>query len=100
MKTRFDLDFSNFCARYLLVENSKTTSLKERKFKMKEYLRCEEALSLLKLKVKMSDLIANYKGKYTDLLCRGRGSHEENIERLLDCPNFYQIPKIGNYRKM
>ena len=67
---------------------------KDSKLKMKEYLRCEEASSLLKLKLKMSGLIANYKGKYTDSLCRGCGSHEEYIERLLDCPNFYQIPKM------
>ena len=61
---------------------------------MKEYLRCEEASSLLKYELKFADLIANYKEKYTDSFCRRCGSHEEYIERLLDCPNFYQKPKI------
>ena len=63
------------------------------KFGMKEYLGCEEASSLLKLKLNMVDLRANYKGKYTDSLCRRCGSHEEYIEHLWDSPNFYQRPK-------
>ena len=37
---------------------------------MKEYLGYEEASSLVKLKLNMVDLRANYKGKYTDSLCR------------------------------
>ena len=52
------------------------------KFEMKEYLGCEEASSLLKLKLNMVDLRANYKGKYADSLCRRCGSHEEYIEHL------------------
>ena len=55
---------------------------------------CEEASSPLKFKINKADLIATYKGKYTDLLCRGCGSHEGYIECLLDFPNFYQIPKM------
>ena len=95
---RSDLHFSNFCARCLLVGNkvkiiSQLTS-KDSKFTAKEYLRCEEASSPLKLKLKKADLIATYKGKYTDSLCRGCGSHEGYIECLLDFPNFYQIPKM------
>ena len=61
---------------------------------MKEYLKCEKASSLLKLELKLADLIANYKGKYTDSFCRRCGSHVEYIERLFDCPDFYQKPKI------
>ena len=61
---------------------------------MKEYLRFEEASSLLKLKLKLADLKGNYIGKFTDSFCRRCGCHEEYIERLLDCPNFYQKPKI------
>ena len=56
---------------------------------MKEHLRCAEASSLLTFELKFADLIANYKRKYTDSFCKRCGSHEEYIERLLDCPNFY-----------
>ena len=78
------------------IKNMKKTKLrfiKDSKFGMKEYLGCEEASSLLKLKLNMVDLRANYKGKYTDSLCRRCGSHEEYIEHLWDCPNFYQRPE-------
>ena len=61
---------------------------------MKEYLRCEDASSLLKFELKFADLIANYRRKYTGSFCKRCGFHEELIERLLDCPNFYQKPKI------
>ena len=64
------------------------------KFGRKDYLGCEEAASLLKLKLNMVDLRAKYKGKYTDCLCRRCGSHEEYNEHLLDCPNFYKKPKM------
>ena len=77
------------------IRNNKKTKLRfinGNKFEMKEYLGCEEASSLLKLKLNMVDLRANYKGKYTDSLCRRCGSHEEYIEHLWDCPSFYQKP--------
>ena len=50
-------------------ENYKKTNLrfiKNSKFPMTEYLRCEEASLLMKLKLKIADLMSNYKGKYTD----------------------------------
>ena len=51
-------------------KNTKLRFIKSNKFGMKEYLRCEEASSLLKLKLNMIDLRANYKGKYINSLCR------------------------------
>ena len=47
------------------------------KFEMKEYIGCGEASSLLKIKLNIVNLRANYKGKYTDSLCRRCGPHEE-----------------------
>ena len=78
------------------IKDNKKTKLifnKGSKFEMKEYLGCEEALSLLKLEINMVDLRRNYKGKYTDSLCRRCGLHEECLEQLWDCPCFYQKPK-------
>ena len=77
------------------IRNNKKTKLRfinGNKFEIKEYLGCEEASSVLKLKLNMVDLRANYKGKYTDSLCRRCGSHEEYIEHLWNCPSFYQKP--------
>ena len=62
------------------IRNNKKNKLRfinGNKFEMKEYLGCEEASSLLKLKLNMVDLRAKCKGKYTDSLCRRCGSHEE-----------------------
>ena len=75
-------------------KKAKLRFIKGSKFEMKEYLGCEEASSLLKLKLNMVDLRANYKGKYTESLCRRCGFHEEYVEHLLDCPRFYQKPKM------
>ena len=78
-----------------IKSNSKTKFgfFKGNKFKMKD-LGCEDAPSLLKLKLNMVDLRANYKEKYSDSLCRRCGAHEEYIEHLWDCPSFYQKPKM------
>ena len=79
------------------IKDNKKTKLrfiKGSKFEMKEYLGCEQASSLLKLKLNMVDLRANYKGKYSDSLCRRCGLHEEYLEHLWDCPYFYQKPKV------
>ena len=62
------------------IKDNKKTKLrfiKGGKFEMKEYLRCEEASSLLKLTLNMVDLRANYKRKYTDSLYRRCRLHEE-----------------------
>ena len=48
---------------------------------------------------KMADLIANYKGKYTDSFCKRFGSHEELIERLLDFPIYIEKPKSESTRQ-
>ena len=76
------------------IKKTKLRFVKGSQFGMKEYLGCEEASSLLKLKLNMVNLRANYKGKYTDSLCRRCGFYEEYIEHLWDCPNFYQKPKM------
>ena len=68
------------------IKDNKKTKLrfiKGSKFEMKEYLGCEQASSLLKLKLNMVDLRANYKGKYTDSLCRRCGLHEEYLRTLM-----------------
>ena len=69
-----------------IKNNSKTKLrfIKGSKFEMKEYLGCEDTSFLLKLKLNMVDLRANYKGKYSDSLCRRCGAHEEYIEHLWD----------------
>ena len=85
----------------IIIENNirnnskaKLRFIKGSKFEMKEYLGCEDASSLLKLKLNMVDLRVNYKGKYSDSLCRRCWAHEEYIENLWDCPSFYQKPKM------
>ena len=84
------------------IKKTKLWFLKGSKFGMKEYIGCEEASSLLKLKLNMVDLRANYKGKYTDSdsLCRRCGSHEEHIEHLWDCPNFIKTQDEKRLVKM
>ena len=49
-------------------KKTKLRFIKGSMFEMKEYLGCEQASSLLKLKVNMVDLRANNKGKYIDSL--------------------------------
>ncbi len=48
----------------------------------------------------MTDLKANYKGKYDNTSCRRCGSHEENIEHIWQCKKFKrELPDIKNIFK-
>ena len=85
------------------VKNSvktKTRFVKNGKFEMKEYIKHKKGPTLLKLKLNMSDLKANYKGKYDNTSCRRCGLHEENIEHLWQCKKFKrQHPEMENILK-
>ena len=48
----------------------------------------KKGATLLKLKLNMTDLKANYKGKYDNISCGRCGLHEENLEHLWQCEKF------------
>lgn len=68
---------------------TKLRFIKGSKFEMKEYLRCVEASSILKLNLNVVDQRANYKGKCTASLCRRCGSPAEYVENLWDCQKYF-----------
>ena len=73
------------------VENSDITKMrfiKKGNFGIKEYIKHKKGPTLLKLKLNMTDLKANYKGKYGNISCRRCGLHEENLEHLWRCEKF------------
>ena len=55
---------------------------------IKEYIKHKKGPMLLKLKINMTDLEANYKGKYDNISCQRCGLHEENLEHLWQCEKF------------
>ena len=67
---------------------TKLRLIKDNCFGKKEYITHKDAANLLLLKLNMTDLKANYKGKHEDTLCRRCGAQEENIEHLFHCQNF------------
>ena len=67
------------------VKNSHKTKMrfvKKGNFGIKEYIKHKKGPMLLKLKLNMTDLKANYKGKYNNISFRWCGLHEENLEHL------------------
>ena len=71
---------------------TKLRLIKDNCFGKKEYIAHKDAANLLSLKLNMTDLRANYKGKHEDTLCRRCGAQEENIEHLFHCQNFKEKP--------
>ena len=71
---------------------TKLRLIKDNCFGKKEYITHKDAANLLLLKLNMTDLKANYKGKHEDTLCRRCGAQEENIEHLFHCQNFKEKP--------
>ena len=53
-----------------------------RSFGLKQYIKHSEAPKLLKLKLNMVDLKANFRGKNANAFCRRCGDHEEYVEHL------------------
>ena len=49
---------------------------------IKEYIKHKKGPMLLKLKLNMTDLKANFKGKYDNISCRRCGLHEENEKNI------------------
>ena len=52
---------------------------------MIEYVKCKEGSLLLKVKLNMVELKANYKGKFRNTRCRRCGTQDEYIEHLWEC---------------
>ena len=71
---------------------TKLRLLKDNCFGRKQYIAHKDAANLLLLKLNMTDLKANYKGKYEDVMCRRCGAQEENIEHLFHCQKFKEKP--------
>ena len=71
---------------------TKLRLIKDNCFGKKDYIAHKDAANLLLLKLNMTDLKANYKGKHEDTLCRRCGAQEENIEHLFHCQNFKEKP--------
>ncbi len=67
---------------------TKLRLLKNNCFGKKEYINHKHAANLLSLKLNMTDLKANYKGKHENALCRRCGAQEETIEHSFQCQNF------------
>ena len=64
---------------------TKLRFIKDSNFGMKEYVKCKEGSLLLKVKLNMVELKANYKGKFRNTRCRRCGTQDEYIEHLWEC---------------
>ena len=80
---------NNVCfAVYHDTKMTKLRFIKQSNFGIKNYIKDKEGVSLLKLKLNMTDMKANYKANHNNSLCRRCGTQEEKIEHLWDCPEF------------
>ena len=71
-----------------ITKMTKLRFIKQSNFGIKNYIKDKEGVSLLKLKLNMTDMKANYKANHNNSLCRRCGTQEEKIEHLSDCPEF------------
>ena len=82
------------------VQNNNKTKLKfiqYGKLKMKDYIKHKDGAMLLKLKLNMDDIKANYKGKYESISCRRCGESEETMEHIWQCRKFRRkLPDVKN----
>ena len=79
---------------------TKLRRIKNNCFGEKEYIAHKDPANLLLFKLNMTDLKANYKGKYENALCRRCGTQEENIEHIWQCQKFTERSlKIKNLLK-
>ena len=65
--------------------NTKMRFIRKSSFGLKPYIKHNDSAKLLKLKLNMTELKANYKGKHENALYRRCGDHEEYIEHICKC---------------
>ena len=86
----------------MTCQNNKTKMrfIRKSSFGLKPYNTHNEGAKLLKLKCNMTELKANYKGKYKNALYRRCGDHEEYIEHIWECCYFQKndLPKIDSLK--
>ena len=76
-------------------QNTKLRLIRKSSFGLKNYLKNSKlAPKLLSIKLNMTELRANYKGKYPNTKCRRCGTEDETIEHLWACVKFKkQMPR-------
>ena len=65
-----------------------------RKFKRQEYVQtCSMAKvkKIMNLRLNMTELKANFRGKYNDNLCPACGIEEETTEHVISCPEYQEL---------
>ena len=62
-------------------------------YKRKEYVGCEMAVvrDVMRMRLNMVDVKANFKGKYKDLLCVACKEAEETTEHVLQCDEYRRL---------
>ena len=87
-------------------QKEKMTKLRfTRSFEKQDYIKdcpMNKVKKIMKLKLNMTELKANFKGKYRDIICPACGVEEETTEHALACEEYkkltgHTLEKPGNW---